>query len=313
MRKILIVYSLTAIFLASPALAHEGHDDTAALEGPSGPAGGALSLSEDSIANLGILTAAAQLKLLPEVLSMPGVVSLPPEKRAFITVRFNGVVTEIRTKVGEQVRKGQVLVVAEPSLASDQLITLKSPIDGIVIQQNAVVGQPVALETILVEVADLREVLVEGSVYETPALARLQPGQKATAEIGIYAGKTFEGVVEKIDPGPSAESRALHVYARFENSRGELKPNLRGTLAVQIAGGEKPTVVVPAAAVLENNGVSFVFVRAGDHFERREVRLGRKSGAEVEIARGVFPDEEVVTQGNYQLQYLKPEAPHQEK
>ena len=73
----------------------------------------------------------------------------------------------------------------------------------------------------------------------------------------------------------------------------------------------EPTVVVPQSAVLENNGVSFVFVKEKDKFERREVRLGRKSSVESEIVSGVLPGEEVVTQGNYQLQYLKP-TPHKD-
>ena len=311
MRKIFVLMFIIAAFggASMTAQAHEGHDDTSALEGAAGPAGAPLTLSAESIANIAIQTAAAELKPLPEILVMPGTVTLPPEKRAYITTRFNGIVREIRAKLGEEVRKGQELVIAEPALllASNQFITLKSPIDGVVIQQNAVVGQPVSLETVLMEIADTKEVLMEGSIYETPDIARLQVGQKATADIGIYGGKTFEGVIEKIDAGPSAESRALHVYARFGNPRGELKPNLRGTLAVQLGGGEKPTVVVPMSAVLEINGVAFVFVREGNNFERREVQIGRHSGAETEIVSGVFPDEQVVTQGNYQLQYLKPE------
>ena len=125
-------------------------------------------------------------------------------------------------------------------------------------------------------------------------------------ERGLQTGDAQ--AVERIDAGPQADSRALHAYAIFDNADGALRPNLRGTLNIEIGGSDTPTIAVPVAAVLENNGVSFVFVREGNNFERREVQTGRKSGANIEILSGVLPEEDVVVQGNYQIQYLKPVA-----
>lgn len=308
MKKAFALGLLGLVLLSSNASAHEGHNDTDALTTTStAPAGAPVTLSAAAISNLDIKTSAAELKPLAEMLVMPAFVSLSPEKRALITTRFTGVVREIRVKVGEPVRKGQELVIVEPITAASPLITFKSPIDGVLIRQETALGQPVSAETVLMEVGDMTEVLVQGAVYETPDIARVAVGQKAKVEIGIYPGQAFEGTVEKIDAGPQTESRALFVYARLPNPGQVLRANLRGTLAVELAGGEKPVVVVPSSAVLENNGTAFLFVRNGENFERREVQLGLRAGNETVIASGVFPDEQVVTQGNYQLQYVKPE------
>ncbi len=310
MKTSLLIMTVAAIASSTiTVLAHEGHDDASAFADASGPASAPVTLSPESIANLGVKTTPAAFKPLAETISLPATITLIPERQAFITTRFDGLVREIKVKSGEKVSRGQDLITVEPVAFGGMPVALKSPIDGTVIQQNVVIGQPVSYETILLEVGDDSRMLVKGALYETAALSRLKSGQKATAQIGIYKDRVYEGTIERVDAGPQVESRALHAYALFDNEDRSLRPNLRGTLSVEIGGNDTPTVVVPASAVLDNNGVSFVFVREGSNFEKREVRTGRKAGSDIEIISGVLPDEEVVIQGNYQIQYLKPTAP----
>lgn len=293
--------------------AHEGHDDISSLTGSGdAPSGIPLTLSTETITNLDIRTRKAEIKPLPDVISMPAIVTLMPDKQAQITTRFDGQVRDIKVKLGQEVRKGQELITVEPVPMASNIITLKSPINGQVITQNVVLGQSVTFETAMIEIADASQILLKGAIYETPELAKIQIGQKVTAQMGIYPGRRFEGIVEKIDAGPSADSRALHIYALLDNADRALKPNLRGTMSVELEGSNTPTISVPVSSVIENNGVSFLFVRDGEKFERRIIQTGRRSGDEMEIISGLFPDEEVVTQGNYQLQYLKPDAPKAE-
>lgn len=309
--------ALALLAMPAPSLAHEGHDheDESALTGAVfAPAGAPFALESETIANLGVMTAAAESKPFPDTLSMTAAVALPPEKQAQVTTRFDGRIQEIKVKIGEDVQKGQDIIVVEPVQLGTNTITYKAPMSGRIMQQNVVLGQSVTFQTSLMDIADLSQVLLKGAVYETPDLARVKVGQKVTAHIGIYPHQTFEGVVQKIDAGPDADSRAFHVYALFDNAGKLLMPNLRGTMTVTLEDEKRqPSVVVPRAAVLESNGVSFVFVRGKEMFERRDVQLGRKSGSETEIISGVAPGELVVTQGNYQLQYLKPAPPKAEE
>ncbi|MDE1153602.1 MAG: efflux RND transporter periplasmic adaptor subunit [Micavibrio sp.] len=308
---ILVIAGL--VLLSRPVYAHEGHADETALTG-NDSASGPLDLSPDTIANLDIKTATAALKNLPETLTMPATVTLIPERQAKVTTRFDGLIRSIKVNLGAQVMQGQELLTVEPVTPFTKTISLYAPVDGQVIEQNVVLGQPVTFETILMEIANTEEVLVKGALYETPALAKVKVGQKISAEVAIYPGQSFSGIVEKIDAGPAAESRVMNLYARVKNTDNTLKPNLRGTLSVYLNEDSKSAIVVPASAVLENNGISFVYVRDKNRFEKREVQRGRASGSEVEVISGLFPDEQVVTQGNYQLQYLKPAAaPHNEE
>ena len=68
-------------------------------------------------------------------------------------------------------------------------------------------------------------------------------------------------------------------------------------------------MTVPSRAILGEDGAYFVFVRNGNVFERRNVKLGVRFGPDREILEGVFPDEDVVIVGNYQLQFARSQAP----
>jgi len=42
----------------------------------------------------------------------------------------------------------------------------------------------------------------------------------------------------------------------------------------------------------------------GHEVEKRDITMGAKSGHHVEVTSGLFPNDKVVTRGNYQLQYI---------
>ena len=87
--------------------------------------------------------------------------------------------------------------------------------------------------------------------------------------------------------------------------------NLLVDYTVKITPEEK-ALGIPITAVQGEFGGYFVFVRHGQHFERREVFVGHKTGNMIEVD-GVREGEEVVTLGSHQLRYaaVKPLAAHE--
>ena len=81
---------------------------------------------------------------------------------------------------------------------------------------------------------------------------------------------------------------------------------MQATISIVTASGDSVTAV-PRSAVLGDMGNLFVFVETGDKgltYERHPVVTGIADDRFVEIVEGVLPGDKVVTQGNYQLQYV---------
>ena len=103
--------------------------------------------------------------------------------------------------------------------------------------------------------------------------------------------------------GDVVESGTRTVEGRVEigGGNGRLKPGMfvEATIA---SAGERPALVVPEAALQDDDGKPIVFVRTGERtFARREVRIGVRSGGAVEILEGLAEGETVVTSGSFLL------------
>ena len=296
---------LLIALLPSAALAHEGHAH--GPEQPDSAATGPITLSEEAIKNLEIKWFEANLAPLQRTIGMIGRIEGLPERQAKISPRAEGRVGEILVKLGDRVTAGQPVLRFDPLTVGNPPVILKSPIDGFIIRQDANLGQSLSPDSVLIEVADYSQVLARGMTFESPDLALIKPGQTARVQLAVFGPKIFEGKVQRLDVGLEKESRTFEVYVLLENPELQLRPNMQATVSIAV-GEAQEALAVPQAAVLGDLGNLFVFVRDGNTFERRNVVVGTRAGDQVEIVEGVLPGEQVVTQGNYQLQFA-PGAP----
>ena len=102
----------------------------------------------------------------------------------------------------------------------------------------------------------------------------------------------FSAQVEAIAPAADPNSRTFPTKLVTANTDRRLKD---GMLAqVQVRGDERDATQVPAAAIAQRAGQSFVFVVVDGKAEQRTVRLGVSSGARQEVLAGVEPGEQVI-------------------
>jgi len=308
MKNFLITSALIAVIgLSTPAYAHEGHAEAPGEES----AGGAtkvLTLSDTAINNLGIQTVKAIIAPRAASVDLNGIIEFLPERQAVATSRAAGRISEIHVKVGEKVAKGQSLLTIQPIFVGSSPVDIPSPLDGYVTKQSAVLGQSITPETELMEVGDSSEVLVRGVMYETPDVTKVQVGQNVSVNSSLIGNTPLQGKVQRMDGAYDRGSRTLNVYALVENPDRRLLANMQVVLSIEVSE-PADILTVPVKAILGESGEQFLFVRNGDEFERRSVKLGAKFGTEREVLEGVFPDEDVVTVGNYQLQFAKSTEP----
>ena len=266
-----------------------------------------LVLPQEVINNLKIETVVAQFAPIQQSITVLAEVKLLPESQLIITPRFLGRISQVYVRLGEQVKKGQPLVTIEPITVGSQPITLTALIEGAIIQQNSTVGQAVSAGDVLIKVADFKKILAKGLMYESPDLGKIQVGQHVLLGVTSYPNQFFKGVIQRLSPAIDEQTRTFSIYALVENTDEKLMPNMQGDLTIEV-GDELMLLTVPERAVLGTLGNHFIYVAEGMTFERRSVELGIRRGAKREIISGLFPDELVVTQGHYQLQYIRSEA-----
>lgn len=290
------------LLAASSLRAGPGHDHP---EEPGGgaPHGGPVTLSEEQAANLRLQTEEASIVELAPTLEVPAVFVLPPERHGKITAPFAGRVTALLAKLGDHVKRDQPLLRVTPLAVGSPAQEIKAPIDGVIFEQDAVIGMPFTPETILMHTGDYRELLARGSFYQSPELTRIAPGQKVIVLLDVFPGERFEGTVQRVDPGHGEGSPFFHIYALLPNAEDKLHPNYRGRMLIE-TGEAQSVVSVPRRAVLGRLGAKFVYIETEPrHFERRDVVTGLVAGDRMEIVEGVLPGDIVVTNGHYQLQY----------
>jgi RND family efflux transporter MFP subunit len=178
-------------------------------------------------------------------------------------------------------------------------VTFRSPVDGVVIEKQAVKGAHVMAGQMLYKVADLSVVWVEADVYEQE-VPLVKVGGRAVVMLDAYPDEHFSGRVVYIYPYVDEKTRTNKVRYEFSNRGGRLKPGMFANVEMTAPAGVG--VTVPTSAVLDSGQEQVVFVAKGDgHFEPRRVKIGRRLGADVQILDGVKEGESVATGATFFL------------
>jgi cobalt-zinc-cadmium efflux system membrane fusion protein len=97
---------------------HAGHDDHAG-HGHEGHAAGRVKLSQEAIETAGIETSVAGPGKVAATLSLPGEIRLNDEALSHVTPRIGGTVREVKKKIGDVVKKGEVMALLDSRELAD--------------------------------------------------------------------------------------------------------------------------------------------------------------------------------------------------
>ena len=167
-----------------------------------------------------------------------------------------------------------------------------APDDGIVSARTATVGAVVGAGQELFRL--VRQGRMEWRAEVTPTeMARVARGQRV--EVTLPSGTTLNGTVRAIAPAADVQTRNILVYVDLPR-HADLKANTfaRGRFVLAASNA----LTVPAQAVVQRDGHSYVFVVDGQNkVAQRKVETGRRQNEVVEVLQGLQPEERVAVQG----------------
>lgn len=160
------------------------------------------------------------------------------------------------------------------------------------------IGSLVSPGTVITTLDDTSLIKLDFTVPET-YFYLLKTGLPITARSAGLPNREFEGKVANIDSRIDPTTRSITVRAEIPNRDGALRPGMFMTVLLQ--GAVVPTVLVPEAAIVPEQGRMYVFVIDGQIARRREISIGRRRPGEVEIVSGLKEGERIVVDGTQNL------------
>ncbi len=180
------------------------------------------------------------------------------------------------------------------------VITLRSPLAGVIVALDVRSGMSVAAGTTLAIINGSDPVWLEVAVPERSA-SGLQVGAEVHAELAAYAGSDFKGTVASILPAADSTTRSVRLRVSFANGDGRLRPGLSARVHIAEPLGEE-VVLVPSAAVIRGGQSNRVIkVDEGGRYTPTLVHLGREADGQVEVLHGLVAGDRIAAAAQFLL------------
>jgi len=173
-------------------------------------------------------------------------------------------------------------------------VTIKSPIDGYVINLPVSVGILASVQTVLAEIVNVSELHAEIYVYDKD-INLVEDGQTVEIDFVNHAIATVKGTVQSISRSIDPDTKAIEVHVTFNAPKGALVLPGMSVRAILLNKDKEVTAhAVPLAAVLQEEDNYFVFgtesaIGSGTlNIKKYKVNLGSKDENYTEV---IFPNE----------------------
>ena len=175
---------------------------------------------------------------------------------------------------------------------------IRAPIDGVVSERYIKLGNTIDVNSPAFHVTSL-EPLVSYLHVPEREYRRLQPGQTVEIEIDALQGAVFKGTVARISPVVDPGTGTFKITIEVTDTSRRLKPGMFGRIGI-VSDVHTNALQIPRNAIIEEEGVSALFIVEDDKVIKRIIQTGYSAGGMIEVLGGLADDETffVVGQAN---------------
>jgi len=240
-------------------------------------------------------------------------------QEALLASQFDGRLADFSLLLGDRVKKGEKIGIIIPPqreallqvmnqidasmrpMLEQQIksIPLYSPLDGVVLEVRHHSGDVLQKGEAIVHIGDLRQLDVHGDlpVRYLPLVRKLK---SITVAFVDYPHAPVLLPIEAIGGKVDEAKQTVPIRLVLDNRTGEFRPGMQ--VQITFPGQmHKAALVMPRAALLEEEGVYSAFVVKGGKVEKRHITLGILDDEHVEVLSGLNEGEQVATQKAYSL------------
>jgi cobalt-zinc-cadmium efflux system membrane fusion protein len=290
---------LAGLLMVSCTREEHGHDEHgrdphAAEEGPSKDGHDETVIATAVAEEVGIRVAPAGEGVIRDAHEVQGLLTPVEGRHARIRARFPGPVLSVSVGVGDRVRAGATLAVVESNVSMANY-NVTAPFAGVILARNVGVGDQ-AGEAPLFELADLSSLWVDLHLFGADA-------QHITPNLPVEVVRIADGAIartrlDRILPGTATASQSTVARATIRNEDGLWRPGTAVRARVTVSE-RRAALVVPLSAIQSLEGEQVVFVKSGETYAARPVKLGERDSEHAEVLQGVAAGDEVVVEQSY--------------
>ena len=304
MKKVLLFVAVMAIaagLVVIPSLA-TGMNGQAQSGGPGGPGGrpgGPGMGGGGSNTVFAVRIEEAEIRSLQAYIEVNG--DIVSARQVAVVPEVAGKLVAMKAALGSRVSKGALVAEVDPSRPGSQYSRspVYAPVSGVVVSSPEPEGSTVTTATTLFTIAVGEDIEIEALIPERE-VGQLRSGLKAEARLEAFPGEVFAAELTRLSPVVDPASRTKKVILRFVKDDLRINPGMFARIKLNTRTYQN-VVSVPQEAIVENRGITVVYVLDGDsetaRVTMREVAAGVSVDGETEITAGLAAGERVVVQG----------------
>ena len=181
-------------------------------------------------------------------------------------------------------------------------LALTAPIDGVVVDMHATVGETAAPDQVAFIIIDPSQVWVRGNVPELE-LGLVQTGAAVFVRLHAFPELAMAGVITYVAPALDERTRSLPIRVALDAPDARLRSGLFGS--IELLGGKRGerVLVIPAEAVttLDGQTIAFVATAKKNTFRAQPIALGRRASGYFEVRAGLAEGDALAVSGAFTL------------
>lgn len=176
---------------------------------------------------------------------------------------------------------------------------IRATITGVVSSRDIKPGETLAPGQVAFRITDTSELIAYLQIPQAE-LAKFSAGHAASVAVVAVPNKRFSATIVRISPTIDVRNGTFRATAIIGNSHGALAPGMFGRFSIAYEKHSN-ALVIPAAAVLDEDDKKIVYVVSNGEVLRRVITTGIEQDGRYEILDGLENNEKVVVVGHSSL------------
>jgi cobalt-zinc-cadmium efflux system membrane fusion protein len=172
-------------------------------------------------------------------------------------------------------------------------LTIQAPIDGVVAEIYAHIGDRTDSTSSIALIANPEEMLVVADLHDVE-LTRLGPkGSEVSFSTDIQTEKVWKGILRYVGDVQDPDTKTVKVYIKPQETGIPFRQNM--FFKIRILGEMRTLPAISKSALVYRDGKFYVYVRHGSEYPLKEVRPVHDTDATHVALEGITLEDEIVT------------------